>query len=170
MILDAAKKLRELAPELYRKSQFVMIGEGPTGDDLRQQVARDGLDRVVFIDRQPRAAVFATLQKSFANIVSLRPRKDTSTVPSKIYECMASGRPLLFSAAGEGGDTIRRAGAGAVTAPGDSDALAAAMRRYLADPASADRDGASGRSFVVENFDRGKIALACADLLERAAR
>jgi glycosyltransferase involved in cell wall biosynthesis len=170
VILGAAKHLREVAPELYQKSQFVMIGEGPTGDELREQAARDRLDRVVFIDRQPRAAVFAALRRSFANIVSLRPRKDTSTVPSKIYECMASGRPLLFSAAGEGGDTIRRAGAGAVTPPADAHALAEAMRGYLEDPASAERDGVSGRAFVVENFDRGKISLAFADLMERAAR
>jgi hypothetical protein len=169
VILGAAKKLRDDSPELYEKSQFVMIGEGPIGDELREQAARDQLDRVVFIDRQPRAAVFATLSRSFANIVSLRPRKDTSTVPSKIYECMASGRPLLFSAAGEGGETIRRAGAGSVTAPGDATALAGAMRGYLQDPETADRDGASGRAFVVENFDRGKISLAFADLMARAA-
>ena len=170
VILAAAKRLRETAPELYEKSQFVMIGEGPLGAELREEVAREQLERVIFIDRQPRAAVFATLARSFANIVSLRPRKDTSTVPSKIYECMASRRPVLFSAAGEGGETIRRAGAGAVTAPGDADALAEAMRAYLEDPASAERDGASGRAFVVENFDRGAIALAFAELMERASR
>lgn len=169
VILEAAKKLREMAPRLYQESQFVLIGEGPTGDELRKLAARDQLERVVFIDRQPRAAVFATLRRSFANIVSLRPRKDTSTVPSKIYECMASGRPILFSAAGEGGETIRRAGAGAVTAPADADALARAMRDYLEAPATADRAGAAGRAFVVENFDRGKIAVAFADLMERAA-
>ena len=169
VILSAAKKLREVAPELYQKSQFVLIGEGPAGDELREQVEREQLDRVVFMGRQPRSAIFAMLAQSFANLVSLRPRKDTSTVPSKIYECMASGRPVLFSAAGEGGETIRRAGAGTVTPPADADALAEAMRAYLEDPARADRDGASGRAFVVENFDRGKIALAFADLMERAA-
>ena len=51
----------------------------------------------------------------------------------------------------------------------DAEALAEAMRAYLEDPASATRDGASGRAFVVENFDRGKISLAFADLMERAA-
>lgn len=168
VILHAAAKMREQAPDLYAASQFVLVGEGPSERDLRALAAELALDRVVFVPRQPRAAVFALLRRSFAVIVPLRPRKDTSTVPSKLYESLASGRPVLYSAGGEGADTLRRAGGGRVTEPGDAAALCEAMIAYLRDRAAADADGQRGKAFVSEHFDRRRIAAAFAALLERA--
>jgi glycosyltransferase involved in cell wall biosynthesis len=132
---------------------------------LSAQARELALERVVFVARQPRAAVFALLRRSFAVIVPLRPRKDTSTVPSKLYESMASGRPVLYSAAGEGAEHLRRAGGGVVCTPGDPQALCDAMTHYLRDPEAADRDGVRGRAYVVEHFDRARIAASFAHLL-----
>ncbi|MEE9608338.1 MAG: glycosyltransferase family 4 protein, partial [Myxococcota bacterium] len=105
IVLDAAAALRERDADAYRKCQFVLVGEGPKGAELEAQRARLGLDRVVFVPRQPRSAVFSLLRRSFAVLVTLRPRKDTSTVPSKLYESLASGRPVLYQAAGDGAET-----------------------------------------------------------------
>src|SRR5690606_29847307 len=115
---------------------------------------------------QPRAAVFSLLRRSFAVIVPLRPRKDTSTVPSKLYESLASGRPVLYSAAGEGADTLRRAGGGQVCTPGDASDLCDAMVAYLQCPERAAADGRRGRAFVAEHFDRQRIAADFGVLLE----
>jgi hypothetical protein len=166
VILDAARRMKDRRPDLYEKSQFVFVGEGPTREELYAQRERLGLERVVFIPRQPRTAIFALLRRSFAVLVTLRPRKDTSTVPSKIYESLASGRPVLFSAGGEGAETIRRAEGGSVCTPGDPDSLCEAMCRYLDEPALADRDGASGRRMVESHFDRRRIAGEFERLLE----
>jgi glycosyltransferase involved in cell wall biosynthesis len=170
VILEAAARVRERAPELYARSQWVLVGEGPTETELRALQQKLHLDRVVFVPRQPRAAVFSLLRRSFGVLVTLRPRKDTSTVPSKIYECMASGNPVLFSAAGEGGETIRRAGAGSVCTPGDPDALAEAMLTYLRNPELAAEHGRSGRQHVLDHYDRRKIAAEYLALMEAAAR
>jgi glycosyltransferase involved in cell wall biosynthesis len=165
VILRAAALLRDAAPDLYAKAQFVLLGEGPREAELRALAADLQLDRVAFVPRQPRAAAFALLARAFAVIVSLRPRKDTSTVPSKLYESFASGRPVLYSAGGEGAETVRRAGAGRVCAPGDPAALADAMAAYLRDPAEASRQGARGRAFAVEHCDRRVIGRAFEELL-----
>jgi glycosyltransferase involved in cell wall biosynthesis len=168
-ILEAAALLREDAPELYAKSQFVLIGEGPIEAELKALREERALDRVVFVPRQPRDAVYACLQRSFGVLVTLRPRKDTSTVPSKIYECMASGRPVLYQAGGEGANTLREAGGGTVIEPGSAAALAAAMAAYLRDPATADAHGASGRAYVARHYDRRVLAKRFSDLLEGLA-
>lgn len=165
VVLRAAALLRERAPDLYAKSQFVLLGEGPREEDLRALAAELRLDRVVFVPRQPRAAAFALLARAFAVLVTLRPRKDTSTVPSKLYESFASGRPVLYSAGGEGAETVRRAGAGSVCAPGDSAELAEAMAAYLRDPAEANRHGAAGHAFAAEHYDRRVIGAAFENLL-----
>lgn len=166
IILDAAALLREQEPELYAKSQFLLIGEGPIEAELKAHAAEQNLDRVVFVPRQPRSAVYACLQKSFAVLVTLRPRKDTSTVPSKIYECMASGRPVLYQAGGEGANTLDESGGGIVVEPGSAQALCDAMAIYLKDPARAEQHGASGRSYVSTHYDRRQLARRFSDLLE----
>jgi glycosyltransferase involved in cell wall biosynthesis len=165
VILRAAALLRDGAPDLYAKSQFVLLGEGPKEAELRALAAELRLDRVAFVPRQPRAAAFALLARAFAVLVTLRPRKDTSTVPSKLYESFASGRPVLYSAGGEGAETVRRAGGGRVCAPGDPKSLADAMAAYLRDPAEASRHGAAGRAFAAEHYDRSAIGRAFEDLL-----
>lgn len=165
VILEAAQRLKQRRPELYARSQFVLVGEGPQELELKEMRQRLGLDRVHFVPRQPRWAIYALLHRSFAVLVTLRPRKDTSTVPSKIYECMASGRPVLFSAAGLGANTIRRAGGGTVTEPADPDSLCDAICSYLDDPDRADAHGAAGRNFVEKFYDRHKIAETFAELL-----
>ena len=170
VILEAAAQLEKQRPELYARSQFVLVGEGPRESDLKEMRDRLGLDRVIFIPRQPRWAIYSLLHRSFAVLVTLRPRKDTSTVPSKIYECMASSRPVLFSAAGLGAETIERAGGGTVTEPANAQALCDALCAYLDDPERADAEGAAGRNFVEQSYDRRKIAQSFEDLLARCAR
>ena len=165
VILRAAALMRERSPDLYAKSQFVLLGEGPKEDELRALAAELEVDRVVFVPRQARAAVYSLLRRSFAVLVTLRPRKDTSTVPSKLYECMASGRPVLFSSGGEGADALREADGGTVSAAGDPSALCDAMIAYLRNPAEAARQGACGRAYVAARYDRRRIADAFAALL-----
>ncbi|MBT34030.1 MAG: glycosyltransferase WbuB [Thalassobius sp.] len=45
------------------------------------------------------------------------------TVPSKIYEAMALGKPVLFHGAGEGADIIRQADCGLISHPSDFEQL-----------------------------------------------
>ncbi len=166
IVLDAAARLREVDPRAYAACQVVLVGEGPREKHLKEQAQRLGLDRVVFIPRQPRAAVFSMLRRSHAVLVTLRPRKLTATVPSKLYESLASGRPVLYQAAGEGAETLRHSGGGTVCAPGDPAALCEAMLAYLRDPERADEHGRRGREFAAQHFDRRRIAERYAQLLE----
>lgn len=165
IVLDGMARLRERDPEAYAEAQLVFVGEGPVEAELKAQCRKLALDRVVWIPRQPRAAVFALLRRCHAVLVTLRPRKDTSTVPSKIYESLASGRPVIYQAAGEGAETIRSAGGGTVVEPGSPDALADAMLAYLRQPALAEAQGKSGRAFVEAHFDRRRIAERFSELL-----
>ena len=170
IVLQAVERLRERAPEDYAKAQFVLVGEGPIESELRAERARLALDRVVMVPRQPRPAVYGLLRRSHAILVTLRPRKDASTVPSKLYESLASGRPVIYQAGGEGADTVRESGGGVVCSPGDPDALCQSMRAQIADAEAASAMGARGREFVQERFDRRAIAARFADLLLESVR
>lgn len=67
-------------------------------------------------------------------IVSLRDWEPFAwTVPSKLYEALATGKHVTAILAGEAADIVRSTGAGDVVAPGDDDALADTWRALAAD-------------------------------------
>ncbi len=90
------------------------------------------------------------------------------TVPSKLYELLATGKHITALVAGEAAHIVRLTGAGDVVAPGDARALAelwtslAAARHRL-----SGRDG--GRAWVAKNVDYDVIAEKYRLLLEATA-
>lgn len=158
-ILDAAVELRG-DPGFA----FAFVGEGARRDTLAGDVARRGLESVTFHPALPKAAMPELYATSDACIVCLRPlpifRK---FVPSKIFEILACGRPLIAAVEGEAAEIVRAAG-GIVVPPGDGNAIAAALRELAArTPPGADSGEPAGRRYVRENYDRRRLA---ADYLE----
>jgi glycosyltransferase involved in cell wall biosynthesis len=151
ILLDAAERLASEAPDLH----FVLVGSGSMRAELVER-ARD-LPNATIVDEQPRRRVPAFLQGSFANVVTLRPRKDTHTVPSKIFEYMASRRPLLLSADSEPQRIVEQADAGPVSAAGDLDGLLGGIRQLHADPEAGDAMGSRGRAHVEEHYNRSEL-------------
>ena len=69
-------------------------------------------------------------------------------VPSKMVDFMATGKPVILSAAGESARILERAGAGVVVPPESPDALAEAIRWLAEHPAEAAAMGRRGREFA----------------------
>jgi glycosyltransferase involved in cell wall biosynthesis len=82
----------------------------------------------------------------------------TNAVPSKLYEALASGRPVVLIAGGDAARIVREAEAGVVVPHNDRAALAAALLRLAGDAALRARLGANGRRIATERFDRSHIA------------
>jgi len=158
VVLDAAGRLQATHPELYARSVFLLIGDGSRRSHLEERVRNEGLDRVHFVGVQPRSTVFGAIRRSFANLVTLKKRGDRHTVPSKIYESLASGRPTLISAAGEPVEIIENARGGLVSPPEDAEALVVNMIRYMERPEAATEYGHRGRLYCERNYDRKTIA------------
>jgi colanic acid biosynthesis glycosyl transferase WcaI len=151
ILLDAAEALAAEAPELH----FVLVGSGSMREELLARA--HSIPNATLIDEQPRRRIPAFLSGSFANAVTLRPRKDTHTVPSKIFEYMASRRPLLLSADSEPARIADQAGAGPISAAGDLPGLLANIRSLLADKEAADAMGNSGRKHVDSHYNRSEL-------------
>ena len=157
VLLDAAAALRASAPALAGRFQLALVGAGSERARLETRVRGEALgDLVRFVAEQPRDAIPALLRRADAIAVTLRPRKDTHTVPSKLYEAMASGRPILVSADGAPAAIAHEAKAGLATPAADAPALARSIRTLLEDPAQAAAFGAAGRAYAAD-FDRGRL-------------
>jgi len=162
-LLDAAEALRDL-PSL----RIVLVGDGPEKEALAAEVRARGLGSVAFLDAVARERVPALLAAADVVLVPLATALP-GAVPSKLYEAMASGRPVVLAAAGEAAQIVRDADAGVVVSPGDPPRLAEALRGLAADPALRARLGANGRRAAEARFDRAAICGAFIDLLEREA-
>jgi glycosyltransferase involved in cell wall biosynthesis len=66
-------------------------------------------------------------------------KSERHTSPLKAFEAMAAGRPLVASDLPASREFLRHEGNALLVAPGDAAALAAALRRLLAEPALAER-------------------------------
>jgi len=65
---------------------------------------------------------------------------------------MLAGKPVIATRAGGAAELIRDGETGLLVAPADAGALAAALRRLLADPAHAARMAAAGEAEARERF------------------
>lgn len=146
ILLDAAARIERDHPDVAARIQFALVGNGSQRSHLESRVRNERLkDMVVFAGEQPRDLIPSILTASSAVAVTLRPRRDTHTVPSKIYEAMASGRPVLLSADGAPAEIIRGAGAGLATPAADLDGLVASIVRLASHPDEAEGLGRAGR-------------------------
>lgn len=140
-LLGAAELLRD-EPQV----RFLLIGGGKHLPHLQQEVARRGLaERVVFKPYQRRDVLKYSLGAADMHLVSLRPELEGLIVPSKFYGIVAAGRVPVFvgSEEGEVARYLRGTEAGVVVAPGDSQGLAAAVRRCRRE--LTDRGAAGGQ-------------------------
>jgi glycosyltransferase involved in cell wall biosynthesis len=159
-VLDAAALLTD-AP-----LRFVLMGDGPTKADLVRKARDRGLANVTFLDPRPTSDVPPLLAAADIVLVPLVTHIPGAT-PSKLYEAMASGRPVVLVADGEPASVVRDAAAGLVVAPGDTAGLAAALRTLSRDSALRHSLGANGRRTAQRLFNQVEIDARFVTFLEQ---
>jgi glycosyltransferase involved in cell wall biosynthesis len=149
-VLEVARILK--TQDAFR---FVFVGDGPQKRMLQER-ARD-LVNVRFFDPRPASEMPALVAAADAILVTLK-GQIPGAVPSKLYEAMASGCPVVLAAEGEAAEIVKQYEAGIVVKPGDANALADALRRLRSDPDLCLQMGMNGREAVRLHFDRSLIA------------
>jgi colanic acid biosynthesis glycosyl transferase WcaI len=139
-VLAAAERLRDRAD-----IKFLFVGGGADRERI-VSLARDrGLSNVRFVPMQQRHAMADYWRLCDLALVHLRDRPVFSTViPSKIFEAMATRRPVLLSVpAGEARTLVEETGIGVWVNPDDPWRLAAAISDLAGDPARRARMAAA---------------------------
>lgn len=138
---------------------FVICGNGPT----RQRVDElaDALPNVRVFDLQPKADLNELLAMATVHLLPQRAEAAGLVLPSKLTNMLASGRPVIGTAAPDTDLAHEIDGCGQVTPPGDAVAFAAAIERLLDDAALRGRQGEAalsrareiwGKKAVVDRF------------------
>jgi colanic acid biosynthesis glycosyl transferase WcaI len=150
VVLDAAKLITD------SKVRFVLIGSGPQKPELRERVINEKIENVIFGDSMPRKSMPNALQAFDVLLVPLATPMPT-TIPSKFYEYISSGKPVVVVSGSEISGIVVKHGLGAVYECGVAKSLAAEvikLRQLGAIEVATIKD--SARRLAV-NFDRGKV-------------
>lgn len=149
-ILDAAGRLAD-----RENVEIHLVGSGPVKDQLQEKAEAQGLQNVRFFDRVPLDEAAAHMAASDALLVPLGDNPIyRQFIPSKLFDSMAAGRPVLLSVEGEARSILDGANAG-IAYPAEDDAgLADAIRRLVDHPDEAMSMGEAGRTFAREHCTR----------------
>ncbi len=114
---------------------FLMVGSGAEKDMLIQEAELRNLKNVVFLERQPKDRMQAVWSICDIALVHLKNSPAfEEVIPSKIFEAMAMGLPILLaSPRGEASDILEANGAGVHVPAEDPDALANSVLRLYED-------------------------------------
>ena len=145
LLIEAVAQLAAQRPAL--NVQLLVVGEGPAGAALRAQAERLHLgDRVVF----------AGLRR---DVERLLPLMDVFVLPSQyegfgiaLIEAMAAGLPVIGTDVGGVPEIITHQQTGLLVPPGDAQALATAIERFLLDGALAQAMAKAGQRDVCSRF------------------
>jgi glycosyltransferase involved in cell wall biosynthesis len=156
VFLRAAAQLAPAHPGL----RFAVFGDGPEAGALAALRDELGLaDRVEYPGFVPSAVALAQLRvlviASYAE-----------NAPMALLEAMAAGVPVVTTTVG-GIPEIADAGVAQLVAPGDPEAIAAAVQRLLGDAVLREAQTRAARARVEERYTAAANAAAIHDLYER---
>ena len=160
-LLDAADMLRETPVK------FLLVGEGVDKFRLRKLARIRELRNVEFVDGVPRDQAATMLAECDAFLLVLRDHPLFEiTIPSKIYEYMAAGRPILCSVGGEAAALVSSARCGLAVEPSNGAALAAAVETLRENPTLCREMGEQGTRCARVRFSRNSLMARYAELVE----
>ena len=147
------------AAEVFRSNpgiKFVLAGDGPTKVTLIELATASGLDNLVFKAPLPRDEVGGLVASFDLALVPLAAALP-GTMPSKVYETLACGVPLIVSEGCEAAALVTGLGLGRAVPPSDVDALVDAIEDLLGDPEELERIGRRARE-LAKRYDLDEVA------------
>ncbi|WP_374316883.1 glycosyltransferase WbuB [Aquabacterium sp.] len=153
----AGKQGLELLPEVARRLRvsrphvvLVICGDGVVKPEL--QAACAGLDNVRFLPLQPFERLNDLLGMADMHLLPQNPGAADVVMPSKLTGMLASGRPVVSTAAPGTELAHVVSQCGVVVPPGSAEGMAEAIAQLADDPARRAELGAKARSYAEQNL------------------
>lgn len=163
--------LLDSAEQLLRQGHsdviFLLIGDGARKSSLKAEAKVRRITNVVFIDTVPKSEVIRYWGLLDLSIVHLRPNElFLNVIPSKIFESMAMGVPILHGVPGESAGIVERETVGLVFSSGDHKSLCEGILQLKANRQIFDFYRKNCLA-AASNYDRVRLAGDFLSILER---
>ena len=165
-MLDAAALLSSRKDIL-----FLIVGNGVAKAGLENRAHDLKLENVRFMPFQPRESLPWLRASSDIQVSLYKNGAANDSFPSKIYEIMASGRPLLASSEAESGveHAVKTAQCGLCVKPANPGELAEAILTLSHDSSMRESMGRRGRQYAEENHSKNAAVIRYNELLQKVA-
>ena len=159
-VMEAARRCSD------ERVVFLFVGDGGEKRALEKYRSENNLDNVTMLASQPPKLIREFYSLADVCLVPLRniPLFE-AFIPSKMFEIMAVGRPIIGSLGGEAKRILERSGAALVVAPESPDELLAAIATLAQSPERRAAMAAAGRLFSAANYSRQALGERYASLL-----
>ena len=161
-LLSAAHTLKEdLAVH------FLIIGDGARKRHVEREIETQQLTNVTILGTVPREELPIALNACDVAVISFVPGMKGVSVPSRMYNILAAGKPIIAMADvdSELGLVVAEHQAGWVVPPNDAEALLNAIREARQDREKLKLMGARGRTAVEQHYTRAHVISAWIDLI-----
>ena len=168
-LLDAAALVA--AEEDAEDVLFLIVGDGVAKPELEEKAASMGLDNVRFLGFQPYEDLPWLRAASDVQVSLYKWGSSSYSMPSKVYEIMASGRPLLASGDPDSDvwNLVDATGCGICVEPENAGQLAAAVLTLYHDEEARQAMGRRGRRHAEECYSTEAVVAQYERLLRQIA-
>ena len=103
--------------------KFYLFGSGVEEDLLKSFAQEHKLDNVVFAGRLPNSTMYTVLKSADMSFVSLVNDNLKDSVPTKLFEALGVGCPVLLASVGDSADILNESRLGIAVRPNDREGL-----------------------------------------------
>ena len=131
-ILNVAKKLSE--KEEGQDIRILMLGNGASKEKIVRKAREMKLGNIIFLDSVPKEEVVRYLSLLDVSIISLKKIPLFATViPSKLFESIGMGIPVLHGVAGESAEIVKNEKVGLIFEPENEQELLEKLLKLMRD-------------------------------------
>lgn len=144
--LETLLETASLLPDV----EFLLVGDGSERGDLERLAARAELSNVTFtgyVARERLVEYYASADILFGQLLDLGVMRE-ATFPSKVFEYLSAGKPIVYAGGGLTAEFLRRSGAALIAEPEDPESIRQVISKLLGDDLLRTEMGILGRRFA----------------------
>ncbi len=148
------------AQSKHKDVQFLLFGKGAEKDKLAAKAQELGLTNVKFCGVLPHEKVCTLLSYAKLSFIPLKSAKMKDSIPTKVYEALGIGCPVLLVAEGDACKIVEETQMGRCVSPDHPEQLADVFDDMVEHEEEYRQHREEARKLMREKYSRQQIALA----------
>ena len=137
---------------------FCFIGDGVQKKSLINLAKLNGLNNILFRDPLSRNELIKEIKSATLCLVPLKNNELFKTaLPSKMFEIMACGKPLILGLKGDAAKIVKENNCGLVVEPENLEELKDAILKYYNDSDLVIKHGENGVTYITNNMQKESL-------------
>lgn len=142
----------------HKNAKFLLFGTGAEKNFLEKRAAEKGYNNVMFCGVIPHDEVYTLLTNAQLSFIPLKSSKMKDSVPTKIYESIGVGCPVLLVAEGDSCDIVNETGLGVCVSPEKTEVLAETFDRVVDCYGDIVKNSSEAKKLMSSKYSRQQVA------------